>query len=349
MTAPTDFEQYGLDRGSLASPDRAAVITVDFEAFVPNSIELWSGVMLRWAERQREHGLKSDFFVSVEDVVRLREATTRGYERFLDAARELHRSGTTFYPHNHCVFDPATGARPTPSGVQKQVPGYDKRASMFYDVVYRNGRDIQDWIPQVVESHNAFLSDLGVGRPQRLVFRPGGWDHGSSAEDITAYLEALSASGVVIESGASSGVYGTASCRVGTPFGSNLFALDGGIAEVAPTWFLDCGAGTVSPQFLGALLRLTRQPLWHARELPGVFVTVLHFDHVFHSGWGPTYKYFSVNDPDTVHARVDHAFKQMLAVNRFLNLRDSSFGDIKLVDGTGHSDADGRGRSVVSL
>jgi hypothetical protein len=326
-----DFAKFGLRGPALELRRRRWLLTLDFEAFTPDTAQLWCDAMRRWAAASRSGGWRFAFFVSVEDVARLRAAAPTVYAEFVAAAQELHASGVEYHPHNHCVFDPDTGRTPTPAAERSRraVSAYSKGASMYYDVRYRNGLTFRAWLPTIVRAYDAFLDEVGARRPVSLAFRAGGWDYGSTQDDVMDYLAALVESDFSFESGAVTGTYGTRGYRIGLPFGQNVFPLIPPLIEVAPTDSLNSGAklGTV-PSF-GWLSRLVRQTrLWMPPFAPGLLVTVLHFDNLFHSGHGRSTRHFAVDDPAEVAVRIDGFFARIAAVRRLLQLEACGFGEI---------------------
>ena len=326
-----DFAAFGLRGGRLLPSQRQWLLTVDFEAFTPDNAPLWLESMRRWAAHCRDGAWRFAFFTAVEDVVRLRVHRSDLYAEFIEAVVALHRAGVEFHPHNHCVFDPRTGERPTPPSefVRRRVDGYSKGASMYYDVVYRNGKTFQQWLPTVMRTYDEFLRDARIERPRVLAFRSGGWDYGSTKEDVTDYLQGLRAEGFAFESGAVAGVYGTRSWKIGTPFGSNTFMLVSPLAEVAPTDFMNCGAGVRSIPFCGWVIRALRQPqLWAPPIRRGILVTVLHFDNLFHSGHGRSTRMFAVESPEEVTKRIDAFFARIDVLRRLLRLERCTFAEL---------------------
>lgn len=329
----TDFEAHGLADGRLAAAARQWLLTVDFEAFPAGGIDTWVEALRAWARCARAAGIRFSFFVSIEDLAALRASDSRSYRVLADALADLVQAGSRLYPHNHCVFDPATGVKANEaSGLPQTVEGYPRRASVFYDVVYRSGLDWGDWLSTVFDTYRAALTDAGVDAPARLAFRPGGWDHGVTRDDLVRYVAGLARHRVAFDSSATSGEYGTASWRVGAPFGENIYRLTGGVTEIAPCWSLNCGLGLVSsPQGVAALTRLMRD---HRRlvasRAPGAFDTVLHFDHLFHATRGRRHESFAVTDISTVRARVERFFAALRRLRRALALDPVTFEDVAL-------------------
>jgi hypothetical protein len=322
----TEFHQYGLARSQVAVRGRHWLLTIDFEAFAPESIAVWAAAMEEWARCASRHDLRFCFFISVEDLVRLRLSDRSMFRRFSEAARSLHTTGSEFHPHNHCLFTPDSGDRPgASSGFPELVPGYAKRASMVYDVVYRNNVPLREWIPVLVESFDDVLADMGVARSPELAFRAGGWDYGATREDVTAYVDALADSGFAYDSTLSSGSFGTPSWKVGAPFPENVVLLKG-LVETAPTDFVNCGARA-------SILRWGAEAL-RARSLSlpprsgGVLVTVIHFDHLFHTGRGTALQPFSVSDASTVRSRIERFFNALRLMRTSLGLRNCTFRDL---------------------
>jgi hypothetical protein len=286
--------------------------------------------MRRWAAHCRAGGWKFSFFVSVEDVVRLRNESSGLYDEFLDACAELHGAGVEYCPHNHCLFDVSTGKRVTSTAEgERQVHGYPKRPSMYYDLAYRNGATFREWLPKLMQAYDQFLEDAHISRPAALAFRAGGWDYGSTEADVGDYLEGLVAGGFAYESGAVRGIRGTRSWRIGASFGSNTFRLVPPLIEVAPTDSLNCGAASGSIPYFGWISRILRQPrLWRPPFATGVLVTVLHFDHLFHAGHGISRRAFAIDDPKEVARRIDGFFRRIHAARRLLMLHSCGFSEL---------------------
>jgi hypothetical protein len=325
--SPTDFERFGLAGRRVPIGDRRWLLTIDFEGFDPGALDEWIEGMRHWASLSRGGGWRFSIFLAVEDVVRLRAASQPLYEDFVRAAKELIEAGTTFYPHNHGVFDTTTGLL---AAVRPQkVPGYRKRASFAYDVVHRHGEDLTNWVARVVAHYEDFLGDVGIARPQRLAFRAGGWDHGDTAEMARAFVRAVDKNGFSFDSSASSGVFGTKSWRVGAPFGANVFALSASLTEVAPCWALNCAAGVATRDTAAAAVRLLRQPrLWLSRTAPGAFVTVLHFDHLFRGVERGSAGDFAPRA--AVEEQVTRFFEMISFLRSTLHLESTTFEDLSL-------------------
>ena len=311
----TDFETHGYSSGQIPVEGRHWLLTVDFEAFNAQSIAGWLRPMRFWADQASRFGFRSCFFMSIEDVVNLRERSPAGYRDFLDCVNVLYQAGTRFYPHNHSVFDPETGA--FPADPDREPPdGYTKRPSMFYRVRHLHGMDFGDWMAKVKASYERFLDDAGLPMPEMLAFRAGGWDYGSSSEDLREYTEALSHAGYRVDSSACSGTFGTESWRMGAEYQSNVFSLQPDLIEIAPNVALDCGREEqgASP--------------FDGSHGPGVFVHVLHFDHIFHKLNGGSYEYFGVTDPDEIDTRIERFFRTIEGWRSPL-LESSTFEDLE--------------------
>jgi hypothetical protein len=328
-----DFARFGFRGSDLSATRRAWILTLDFEAFTVESAPLWHEAMHQWAARCREGGWMFSFFTSVEHVVRLRVADSGLYEEFLEAARALHSAGVEYHPHNHCLFDPATGERATPRAERERpVHGYPKRPSMYYDLAYRNGSTFRAWLPSLLRAYDEFLHDARIARPPSLAFRAGGWDYGSTKADVSDYLQGLVAGGFAFESGAVAGVRGTRSWRIGAPFGSNTYKLLAPLIEVAPTDAMNCGATIGSIPFYGWISRILRQPrLWALPFRAGVLVTVLHFDELFHVGHGSSTHKFAVDDRREVARRIDAFFRRIDRARRLLHLEPCTFAELRQI------------------
>ena len=310
----TDFEEHGYSRGPIPIEGQHWLLTIDFEAFNAQSIGNWLRPMETWAEEAARSGFRCCFFMSIEDVVNLREQSASAYRDFLDRVNLLYQSGVRFYPHNHSIFDPETGAFPPDPDIAPPA-GYTKRPSMFYRAHYLHGVDFGVWMATVRSSYERFLDDAGLPLPEMLAFRAGGWDYGSSSDDLRVYTEALRYAGYRTDSSACTGAFGTESWRMGGEYQSNVFSLDPGLIEVAPNVALDCGRDEQGASPFGE------------SHGSGVFVHVLHFDHLFHELRDGTYDYFGVTDPDQVDKRIERFFRT-IGGWRTPNLESSTFEDI---------------------
>ena len=317
--ALTDFERYGLVERQLRTRDRSWLLTIDFEAFDPDSVDEWITAMRYWASHSAQGKWRFSIFLAIEDVVRLRVTRPEKWPDFTQAAVELSQSGAVFYPHNHGVFNLETGELATVR--PERVAGYQKRASFVYDVMHRHKLSIEEWLAEVVQHYNRFLAEAGIQRPGRLAFRAGGWDHGDRPDTVRAYLRALRQNSFKIDSSAASGVFGTESWRVGAPFGANVFALSDSVVEVAPCWSFNCGAKLMTRNNLGAMAELVREPrVWAKRTLPGAFVTVLHFDHLFSAE----------GNRSTTNHRIARFFKLISALRTASGFESATFEDLEI-------------------
>jgi hypothetical protein len=324
----TDFERHGLVGQKLSTAERAWLLTVDVEAFSAESIHNWLMAMRRWSALCAQGKWRFAFFIALEDLVRLHAEDRDSYDAFVRAAKDLHDAGTHFYPHNHGVFDLRTGAV-APDRPQR-VQGYGRRASFAYDVVYRHGKDLGDWMRCLVDQYDNFLNHAGIPRPERLAFRAGGWDHGDTAEMSRSFVDALERNSFAFDSSAFSGTFGTKSWNAGTAFGSNVFSLSPEVVEVAPCWSLNCAAGWTSRETLGAIARLVRQPLAaRSRTAPGAFVTVLHFDHLFR-GVASRDASGGAAPPAVVEKRISSFFRLLDILRAGLNFTSMTFEELTI-------------------
>jgi hypothetical protein len=278
--------------------------------------------MEAWASAAAGYGLPAVFFTSLEHVFRLRHADDRAYEQFLIGARQLVEAGMELQPHNHCAFNVDTGQALRTGDLPERVSNYDKRPSMFFDVVYRNGIPISEWIPRVTSSFAAFGREVGQSAGP-LAFRPGGWDSGGDSRDLADYVEALGLAGVRYDSSATRGEFGSTSWKVGLPFGRNVFRLKHDIIEVAATMGLNCGHTQFLRVQIEAVLRLARQRKMFGRPWPsGVLSPVLHFDHLV-----------DVSDSAAAAARRAQRTVGLLAqLASRLNLTPQTFQDLRIID-----------------
>jgi hypothetical protein len=311
----TDFHRHGLSTEDVVIRGRFWAFTIDFEAFYPNDIDIWIKAMDHWAKITSLEEWKSCIFLAIEDVVRLESERPREYARFLEAARRMSSGGATFYPHNHGIFDESTGLlveyRP------ELVPNYPKRASMFFDVVHRHGRDIREWIGYIGSRFDDFIIAAELPRPARLAFRAGGWDHGVTESDVRAFVDGLTSAGFAWDSSASSGVFGTRTWRIGAPFGKNVFGLAPNLIEAAPCWSADALGRLHQPRTAKTLIGLAQQAdLW--RRHPGIFVTVFHFNNLV-VGDGTA---------KNVIRRIETLFSKLRLIQGFLGIPTADFDDI---------------------
>jgi len=326
----TDFESYGLSTGPLSPRDGYLVLTVDFEAFTPDAIPLWTAAMEHWSDGAEAAGLVFTYFIAVEDVALLRARDAHAYRALGSGLHALAAAGGEFHPHNHRVFDLQSGAPLTPQGAAGQrASGYPRRASMFYDVVYRHRRGWGEWMQEVTRTYESLLADAAIAAPARLAFRPGGWDHGATREDLERYLDGVAEAGYAIDSSATAGVFGEASWRVGAPAGRNIYELRGGLVEIAPCISMDCGAPLASRRGLSLLKGVaTQSTLWRPPFSEMAFVVVLHLDHLFHELRGGRIRYFAVQDERVIRRRVDRAVRQLAAFRRAMRLTSAGISDV---------------------
>jgi hypothetical protein len=200
---------------------------------------------------------------------------------------------------------------------------------MFYDVVRRHNLDLAAWLVVVTAEYDRLLRDARVQAPAIRAFRPGGWDHGSTTEEIRAYLSALTTCGYEVDSSDASGTFGDRTWRVGVPFGRNVYRLAGGLTEVAPSWPVTCGTRLVSRRGLAALVSLLRQPrVWMSRR-PGAAVGVLHFDHLFHD-WTARDGLFGVRSASVIAGRIRRLMRGLSMVQERLALEPATFDELPL-------------------
>lgn len=113
---------------------------------------------------------------------------------------------------------------------------YRQRRSFFYQSFYREG--YRELVESLTYGKRLLEKSLYDGQKEVLAFRPGGWDHGSSDRDTLLYFNALSDSGLIVNSGLSTGEFGGQNWRVGNDPGRNLATVLVGekrLFEVSPT------------------------------------------------------------------------------------------------------------------
>jgi hypothetical protein len=330
----TDLETAGLSTTKLSSRTRDWLITIDFEAFSPSDVDLWSKAMLEWAECAWSAELPFAVFVALEDVAMLRAANPAGYARFLSAARAMHDAGCVFHPHNHQFFDDETGTRPRIVGEgDARSPGYRKRTSFYFDVVHREGYRLRSWLGVLEASYRRFLTEMRVPVPNRRAFRAGGWDNGSTTAELSDYVESLTAFGYTYDSSATAGEFATSTWKIGAPYGENVFGLRGGITEVAPTFSLHCGTSLLTADGLrNVYAGVAGSSALAARPKPGVIATVLHFDHLFHAKVQGRFHPFVVKDQATIVRRIHAHFRALVQLRRLLRVhRVIEFAELALI------------------
>jgi hypothetical protein len=195
---------------------------------------------------------------------------------------------------------------------------------MFYDVVHRHKADLRSWLVEVRECFERVLADATIDPPLRPTFRAGGWDYGSTEDEVAKYIDALRGAQFVIDSSAVAGSFGTTSWRVGAPFGSNVFWLAPDLLEVAPVWNINCGAPIFSRDTATSALDLLLQRSIWSRRTPGALVTVLHFDHLFRPSRG------RAPAVDTVNRRIASLFTRLDRLRVVLGASSNTFDDLTL-------------------
>jgi hypothetical protein len=121
-------------------------------------------------------------------------------------------------------------------GSTEAVERYRQRRSFFHESFYRAG--YRELVASLTYGKRLLETSLYDGRKQVLAFRPGGWDHGSTNEDTLLYFRALRDSGLMANSGLSTGDFGGKDWRVGDDPGHNLATVLIGekkLFEVSPT------------------------------------------------------------------------------------------------------------------
>ncbi len=325
----TDFELFGLSNAPLDVQMRYLLLTVDFEAFRPEFMTLWNEAMHSWSEQAQQQGLPFCVFLSVEDVVKLRVANTKAHDELAQGMRAFDSSGMLFYPHNHRVIDVDSGADRVGAPINQPPKSYTKRSSMFFDVVYRHQISLSDWLSNVHRLHNSILKEVRCKIPRVPVFRAGGWDYGSTIEDLDAYMNALKAVGFRIDSSACSGSFNTPTWRIGARYGSNCFKLKNDLVEIAPCLSISCGNDRLIHGILKTLYELREHArLWTYR--PGCLVLVFHFDHLFHQWSNENISYFSIKDIAVIRQRIKQMFRLIQGVKYIFALKSATFDDLGL-------------------
>lgn len=323
----TDLERAGLGGRRLEPDGREWLLTIDFEAFRADRLRPWLHAMRAWAREARRHRMAFSTFIAVEDVDVLRLADPGAHASFMEGIAGLIEAGMEFHPHNHWVYDRDSGARRTPKPDRPVVPGYRKRMSFFHDAVHVNGVDLSDWMGTVLAAYREFMAEAGAAPPPRPAFRAGGWDSGSSDDDLRTFVRALADNGFAYDSSAARA--DGAGNR--TPYGRNAFELAPGLAEVAPVSHMNARAPALSRRTVRIAAELLANPrLWAPPSRPGALVTVIHIDNVLHTGRGSRVRKWTVEDPETIERRVASHFRQLAAIRRLLRLRCATFEDLRL-------------------
>ncbi len=155
------------------------------------------------------------------------------------------------------------------SAVENAQP-YRQRQSFFFHSFYRSG--YRQLVASLTYAKKLLEQVIYDGQKEVIAFRPGGWDHGSTSQDTFLYFEALSASGLMANSGLSIGHFGGTDWRIGNDPGRNLAAVMVGekrLFEVSPTAGPGGYVNPVSPSDLAKLAGSARD------EMP-VIVAVYH-------------------------------------------------------------------------
>ena len=200
---------------------------------------------------------------------------------------------------------------------------------MFYDVVRRHHANLAAWLVVVTAEYDRLLLDADLTPPTIRAFRPGGWDHGSTADEIQTYVSALTTCGYRVDLSDASGTFGDRTWRVGAPFGRNIYRLSGGLIELAPSWSLTCGARLASARSLAAFVSLVRQPRVWASRRSGVAVGVLHFDHLFHD-WTARNGTFGVQSASEIRGRIKRLMRGLAVLQERLELEPATLDDLGL-------------------
>lgn len=328
-STPSDFQQLGLGSAPLRVGERVAIVSIDYEAFPLGRMHLWFAAMDGFTRALERSRLPVSVFLSIEDIVRLRLVEPDSYRTLITYLRRWWQAGSRFYPHNHYAFDPATGDYTAPAADADDAGGddYAKRKSFFHHAVRQSGLDLADWLVEVYRIYDAIMTDIAERPVPTRVFRAGGWDYGSGRDDLQAYLDALRAAGVAIDSSACRGRFGTTSWRVGMGFGHNLFHLEGGILEAAPTWSVDMDGDPLRPRRLLRLAAATRR-YGAPRGGNGLLNLVLHFDHLLHDWNGDVVRYFAAADERAIAARAGRWARTFALLLRALRARPITFDDL---------------------
>lgn len=321
----------GLASEPVRLTERMAIVSLDYEAFPLGRMDLWFAAMDGFTTVLERSRLPVSVFLSIEDMVRLRSKEPESYRTLIAYFRRWWRAGSRFYPHNHYAFDPVTGDFKAQATVSKDSGAdYGKRRSFFHHAVKHCGLNLGVWLTEVFRIYDEIMVEI-AGRPvETRVFRAGGWDYGSGREDLHTYLCALREAGVAIDSSACRGQFDTASWRVGLAFGRNLFHLQGGILEAAPTWSLDMDGHPFRFRRLLRLAAAVRQ-----RGIPvggnGLLNMVLHFDHLLHDWNGEDVRYFGAADKRAIAAGAGRWARTLTLVLKALRTRPITFDELRCV------------------
>lgn len=147
---------------------------------------------------------------------------------------ELHMHG----PMNPALLDYARSEGKIhlkQSGAEESQP-YRQRKSYFFQSFY--GQGYRQLVASLTYGKRLLERSVYDGKKQVLAFRPGGWDHGDSEQDTLRYFHALRDSGLMSNSGLSTGHFGGPDWRVGNGPGLNIAKVALGektLFEVSPT------------------------------------------------------------------------------------------------------------------
>jgi len=225
------------------------LLTEDFEPEVSSASDLESirDVLKFASELSSKHGIPWTHFVDANALAPAflsNDPATRQQCRSMidDLARMIGR-GDDCQLHLHGLLDSALldylkaeeKVHIKESGLA-EAQTYRQRKSFFFQSFYRRG--YRDLVASLTYGKRFLEKTLYPGKKQILAFRPGGWDHGATSQDTLLYFYALSESGLIANSGLSTGTFGEADFRVGNDPGHNIATVLGGehrLFEVSPT------------------------------------------------------------------------------------------------------------------
>jgi hypothetical protein len=224
------------------------VLTEDFEPLVDTAAELESASdLLKFASAlSSKYKVPWTHFVDVNTLAAVKTSSDQDVKQrsqnLIDALKQMAEAGDDCELHLHGPLNRAlldqlrSHEKQHLKGSEEAVERYRQRRSFFYQSFYREG--YRELVASLTYGKRFLEDSLYGGAKQVLAFRPGGWDHGSTSADTSLYFQALSDSGLIANSGLSTGDFGGKNWRVGNDPGRNVATVTVGdkkVFEVSPT------------------------------------------------------------------------------------------------------------------
>jgi len=224
------------------------VLTEDFEPLVDTAAEMDSASdLLKFASAlSSTYKVPWTHFVDVNTLAAVKTSSDldlkQRSQNLVDALKQMVEAGDDCELHLHGPLNRAlldqlrSQEKQHLKGSEEAVERYRQRRSFFYQSFYREG--YRELVASLTYGKRFLEDSLYGGAQQVLAFRPGGWDHGSTSADTFLYFQALEDSGLIANSGLSTGDFGGKNWRVGNDPGRNVATVavgDKKVFEVSPT------------------------------------------------------------------------------------------------------------------